>query len=234
MVICRFHGCPTCWPQRDKLLVGGKTADQLHQLTLERVADLERLFPGIEVELVWECQFMAELEQDKERQALFNTISFAEPINPRRDALRGGRVEMYRPHYTCSENEQIYHADVCSLYPTVMKTKPYPVGNPTVLGEETFKGIKLDAAEDLDALSVKGLLSVTVLPPTNLRLPVLPYRTKKGVLAFPLCRICAEREQKLPCEHSDHQRALTSTFTHFELRLALTKGYVVLVIHEVS
>ncbi|KAH7687835.1 hypothetical protein AAVH_40612, partial [Aphelenchoides avenae] len=77
----------------------------------------------------------------------------------------------------------------------------------------------------------EGLYKVLVLPPTNLRHPVLPVKFDDRLL-FPLCRTCAidyekksTRVRNYRCTHTDDQRSFATTVTHMELSEALKQGY---------
>ena len=77
----------------------------------------------------------------------------------------------------------------------------------------------------------------TVLSPTELFHPVLPYASK---LTFPPCRTCALESIDLPllekdycCSHSPSERALIGTWCTPELECALRKGCELLTVHEV-
>jgi len=81
----------------------------------------------------------------------------------------------------------------------------------------------------------RGLLLVRVLPPQDLALPLLPYRTRDGRLTFPLCASCAEdRRQRHLCEHRSWlARSWVAAFTHVELNRGLQLGYRVCELFEV-
>ena len=83
-------------------------------------------------------------------------------------------------------------------------------------------------------LQKEGLIKCTVLPPTRLYHPVLPYRCDNKLL-FCLCRSCATQQNfEGECPHSTAaERALTGTWVMDEVRLAVQKGYKVLEIFEV-
>ena len=78
---------------------------------------------------------------------------------------------------------------------------------------------------------IQGLVKCTVLPPTKLFHPVLPYRYNQK-LTFPLCRSCVEGQQQSICHHeSVKERALTGTWVSLELKKALALGYTMIEIH---
>jgi hypothetical protein len=71
------------------------------------------------------------------------------------------------------ENEQIYCYDINSLYPSVMKTKPLPVGVPTYFSGDILK-------EDPNAF---GFFYCKVKTPDNLEHPIIQIhlKTKEGI-----------------------------------------------------
>jgi hypothetical protein len=109
----------------------------------------------------------------------------------------------------------------CSEYPYVNKYKQYPVGHPTV--------IKKDFG---DVRTYFGLVHCEILPPDDLRLPVIPYRAN-GKLTFPLCRTCVETQQTSQCHHRDQHRVLTGVWCTPEIHIALELGYQITHIYEV-
>ena len=84
---------------------------------------------------------------------------------------------------------------------------------------------------DSDLKQYFGVMQLKVLPPRDLWIPVLPYRTTK--LTFPLCRTCADIDQNTPCQHSDEERALTGVWCSPEIHCALDRGYRVLQCYEI-
>ena len=81
---------------------------------------------------------------------------------------------------------------------------------------------------------MEGLCKCTVVPPMDIYHPVLPYRWNKKLL-FCLCRTCVEEQNmRVQCQHfSGAERAISGTWILDEVRLALTKGYRIVEIHEV-
>lgn len=112
-----MHGC-LCYTNRNQRLVGGKSAEQLYAELNDRCAVLRRHF-GCPVEVKWQCEFQQELLDNPEIEEYLNKIEFCDPMNPRRDVLRGGRVEVFRLIHECSEEEEIVWVDLISLYPFV-------------------------------------------------------------------------------------------------------------------
>ena len=137
-----------------------------------------------------------------------------EPIGPR-EAFYGGRTNAFKLHHKVSPGEKIRYLDVCSEYPYVNKYKVYPVGHPVITRKDFG-----------DITQYFGLIKCRVLPPRNLLIPVLPYRSG-GKLTFPLCRLCVETLQDAICHHVDSERCLTGTWCTPEILAALELGYEV-------
>uniref|UniRef100_A0A1I8GL34 DNA-directed DNA polymerase n=1 Tax=Macrostomum lignano TaxID=282301 RepID=A0A1I8GL34_9PLAT len=114
-----------------------------------------------------------------------------------------------------------------SLYPTVQSKDPYPIGHP--VHHPTPQTLDSDALA-----SYFGISKVTVLPPSDLHILLLPYRKK---LFVGLCRTCMEQQQQCSgeyCHHSDQERALTGTWATPELRKAFQLGYRLQVVHSLA
>ena len=109
-------GCRLCFPDRDRVLAGGHTAEELYTRTQSRAWDLEQRC-GFEVHHVWECEWRARLARDRRlrRMAAVASRELPGPLDLRRHALFGGRVDPFRLHYLCSEQEEIILLDIVSL-----------------------------------------------------------------------------------------------------------------------
>lgn len=112
------------------------------------------------------------------------------------------------------------------MYPAANFYTRYPLKTPKVI----VKGEKVNWTRPED-LEYEGLYKVLVLPPTNLRHPVLPVKFDDRLL-FPLCRTCAidyekksTRVKGYRCTHTDDQRSFATTVTHLELAEALRQNY---------
>ena len=122
--------------------------------------------------------------------------------------------------------------DVCSLYPYVLKTGTFPLGQPTIyIGEQCSELI--GAAPNFNFDCVEGIVRCTVLPPRDLFHPVLPYRVQ-GKLLFGLCRSCCETFSQAECTHDlPADREFVGAWVSCELRKALEKGYLVTNVSEI-
>ncbi|XP_062614858.1 uncharacterized protein LOC134276633 [Saccostrea cucullata] len=218
---CYWHGCPTCYPSLQTETHPHRTQftyQQLHEKTLRRTADLEDM--GYNVCSIWEHDFDQQVQQDETLQQFVRDLDIPDPLKPR-EALYGGRTNATKLY--CEEGDMRY-VDVCSLYPYVLKHRPFPLGHPEIITDD-FQDVR----------SYFGLIHCRVLPPRGLFHPVLPYRTG-GKLLFPLCRTCAQQQDSTsqhPCQHTDRERSLTGTWVTTELHKALDMGYTLEQTYEV-
>ena len=215
---CFWHGCPLCYARRDlRNAVNGRTMASLHDETLRFEAALREA--GYEVISKRECDFRRELRGDAALRLLRNRWLHVDPLQPC-EAFYGGRTNALRLHYAAdvATGERIRYFDFCSLYPYINKYGRYACGAPRKL-----RGSDIPER-------VEGLLKCRVLPPRNLYIPVLPYRSRTGKLTFPLCRSCVEEGvDSVPCQHADPtQRALLGTWVTAELDKAVELGYRIL------
>jgi hypothetical protein len=118
--------------------------------------------------------------------------------------------------------EEIRYVDVISLYPYICKYGKFPVGHPTVY-----------VADDCpaDCLAREGIIKCKVLPPRKLYHPVLPYRTNSRLM-FSLCSTCADTMLQEDNKHSDDDRCIVGMWVVDEVRKAIEKGYVLMVVYE--
>ena len=213
---CFWHGCPRCYTQRDlRNAVNGRTMMSLYNETLRFEAALRDA--GYSVTTKWECDFQRDLREDAALRGLRERWRHVDPLQPC-DAFYGGRTNALRLHHVVTDPaECIRYYDFCSLYPYINKYGRYACGVP-----EKLRGSFIPRR-------VEGLLKCLVLPPRDLYIPVLPYRSRSGKLTFPLCRSCVEDGLTPPCLHEDEaERALMGTWTTAELDKAVELGYRIL------
>ena len=227
---CLFHGCSQCYPSEMAHPMSGKP---MHQLLYETTMKAKKIRShGYTVETMWECEW----EYLKAKGS-----SLARPLSVTgrlrlRDAFYGGRTGLTKL-YTCVGVEDgvasIQYKDFTSLYPYVNKNcgsalKPYPTHHPKIL-----TSLDQDLGTTLEPYY--GFVLLDILPPTDMYVGPLPYRTKNGKrLLFPLCRTCAEEGLQEYCPHEkDEERFLRGTWVTEEVRLSLKYGYKILQIHEV-
>ena len=220
---CFWHGCPKCFPQRHE-----PHPRHLDKTMADVYADREekhRLLKEAKYNIVniWECEWKRLRDREPPIQEFLKTHRVPQPLDPR-DAFFGGRTNAYCLYYKVQEGEEVHYYDFKSLYPFVNKNGEYPVGHPEILSNAKV--------EDVLARQYFGLIRCTVVPPTDLLHPVLPYRCSEK-LTFPLCATCVKENIDLPlhtkkldtCTHGPEQRALTGTWCTPEVYKALDKGY---------
>ena len=225
---CLYHGCPTCYPMRDKkhYCAPDRTVQELYNATEAKRMAL--LHAGFNVLEIWECQWDEQVKTNEAVQRFLSSFDLVPPLNPR-DAFYGGRTEAVALHSVAGEGEEIRYCDITSLYPYVNKTCTYPIGHPQIITQPMDQSIH----------SYFGIALVDILPPAGLFHPVLPVRIE-GKLTFPLCSKCVQEEQTKPmlqrthyCMHTDTERMLRGSWCTPEIVQAVQKGYVIKHIHEV-
>ncbi len=225
---CYYHGCPVCFPNRDKrhAKLDDRTMRDVYEDTQTR-ADLIRR-AGYELVEMWECQWNRLKKENESIRSFVQSLDLVTRLEPR-EAFYGGRTNAVKLHHVTEDDEHIHYVDFTSLYPWVNKNCVYPMGHPVILSEPGHT----------DLSQFFGLVKCRVLPPYELYHPVLPYRSG-GKLTFPLCRSCVETEQSKPltersscCAHTPEERALTGTWCTPEIEEAVKQGYVIQHVHEV-
>jgi len=243
---CRFHGCPKCYTiGRLASNRWGKSLEVRYQETLFK----ERLLKdyGFQVVTMWHCDFQkARALQGEEG------IDIGEDLISMKDCYFGGRTNALVLYKKVEPGEKVCYIDFTSLYPSVLKYERYPVGHPTRL-MDNFPPLRA-TSECRSPCQCEGthwefpyfgLMKVTVLPPTNLHIPVLPVRItstkirdghkkEETKLKFPLCFTCAKTENTTQeCSHTDEERMFTQSYCTPEVEVAINCGYRIVKIHEV-
>jgi hypothetical protein len=95
-------------------LAGGQSAATLLEKTERRRMALERA--GYEVIHVWECHFQQVLKGKPQLRTMHRELPVAEPMDLRKDAYFGGRVEPFRFQYRCRPDEEIVYIDIVSVF----------------------------------------------------------------------------------------------------------------------
>ncbi|KAL9960272.1 hypothetical protein ACROYT_G033710 [Oculina patagonica] len=225
---CFFHGCPDCFPNRDRKysLLSVRSMREVYEETRCRAAVIRAA--GYTLVEMWECQWTKLKKEDSAVKTFVDSLDLVTRLEPR-EAFFGGRTNAVKLYDKTEDQEQIHYVDFTSLYPWVNKTCVYPQGHPTIVLEPGHT----------DVGWYFGLVKCTVSPPYGLYSPVLPYR-HGGKLTFPLCRSCVETEQSKPltertmtCNHTKQERQLTGTWCTPEIMEAVRQGYVVDHIYEV-
>lgn len=221
---CYWHQCPNCFPNQFHPLpnhnkLKTRSLYETYQLRAEKIKSL-----GYHLIEMWEHQFDTILKENTSIQEYIDTLEHLkiEPLNPR-DAFMGGRTGVCRLYHKCLPDEKILYQDVTSLYPYINKYGRYPTGCPKIL-----VGSDLDQRTVFD---IEGILKVDILPPKKLYHPVLGLRMHSKLM-FVLCYRCAYEKNSVECTHTDNDRIIRGTYIADELRLAVSKGYIVKKIYE--
>ncbi|XP_037906182.1 uncharacterized protein LOC119648487 [Hermetia illucens] len=224
---CFYHGCRECFKILETSTnvtrkVG--TLSQRYESTMKRIDLIKR--SGYNLIYSWECNFKQLLKRNIEirRQLDEKVVNILPPLNPR-DAVFGGRTEVFKLHHKVEGDEVIRYLDFTSLYPYINKYAPYPIGHP-----EIFRFENIPPLEEI--VSMHGFITCTVIPPTDLFLPVLPFRGNLK-LYFTLCRVCAETNRVFGCDHIQDERQITGTWVIPEVSRAIKNGYKVQEVYEV-
>ncbi|EFO85376.1 hypothetical protein CRE_26884 [Caenorhabditis remanei] len=226
-LIIEFFGC--YWHAHDctyseESMIGCESAKEIRLKDEERLSALREFHP---VKVVWECEVKKKLQRNPEMAAFFQDYEAVGLLHSER-ALTGGRTEVFRL-YANNEGKTLRYADVVSLYPTVMKHDPFPIGSPKNVPKNSME-VPMRKPTDL---TFRGFLSCKVLPPRHLKLPVLPIKDN-GKLLFGLCKKCCRDSNQHDCEHSDNDRSFSGTFTTVELQKALSLGYEITEVFHVK
>ena len=210
---CYFHQCPLCFPE--------KSIDP----KIERKRNYFR-DKGFKLREIWEhtfknCSLFGDIDYIKQRTNHYRAIKNVTSADLR-SAFFGGRTGFTKLYHECQDGERIRYIDVLSLYPTVLYECNFPLGHPKIINE--FSNHNID--------EYFGFISCRVLPPTRLRIPVLPIRINNK-LVFPLCFTCSKNQKKTKCTHPNHMRCINGMWTSIEIQEALKAGYTIDKLYEV-
>ena len=169
------------------------------------------------------------LKESLEMRKFFEEYDEVGPINFR-DCYFGGRTGPMKIYHKTKPGFKISYKDFTSLYPYTNFTTEYPIGHPEVeLIPYHKQHVDWRSSKDNP---YKGILKVLVVPPQNIKVPVLPNRfDDDDRLLFTLCRKCALKYPQggrifdYKCTHTEDERQFVSTCTHIELNEALDAGY---------
>lgn len=205
---CFFHGCKKCYNPDTINKLNNETMDDLYEKTVLRSNEIKA--GGYNLVEIWECEWVKSKTYKNVKP-----FGFIEPLIPR-DGFYGGRTNATKLKVS---GKKLNYIDLVSLYPSVMYLNQFPINHP----------IKIYNPVDYDPQWF-GLIKATILPPSNLYHPVIPYRSEK--LMFVLCRTCMTNETHT-CNHTDDERCFTGTWATPEVNKSLEKGYKIMKIHEV-
>jgi len=217
---CLWHGCLKCQKPNTWNSIKQQSMYSLNQQSKQRIEEIKKLKPNSKIIIMNECDFKILVDSNDELKEFIkkNIISKLYP----RDALYGGRTEAIRLFHECEDGEDIDYYDATSLYPSVQKEGPFPVGHPNLITENF----------DFSINAYFGLIKCTLLPPRQLYLPVIPARINKKLM-FALCCKCATEFSNTTCEHQDQDRIINGTWVTLEVYKAVELGYKIIKIEEV-
>ncbi|EGT44424.1 hypothetical protein CAEBREN_01858 [Caenorhabditis brenneri] len=222
---CFYHGCPQCTnPTMIHPLRPGVENKAVYDSTIQREECIRQA--GYNLISLWEHEIRDLLRKDSSMRTFFEKCRHATHLIPR-DGMYGGRTQPFQMIVECNQDEECRYDDFNSLYPSVNIMYKYPRGQPKLIKKEFPRIIPGEL------MTKKGLYFCSVIAPTDIKIPVLPYKIP-GYLTFPSCRSCIENNQNLACIHDKvTQRYLTGVWTHVELNTAIERGYRVLKFHEI-
>ena len=136
---CFWHGCPKCFPNRDK--TRHKMCDQTMRDVYEATRRKEdALFAaGYSVVVMWECERERIKQEDESIRQLVDSFELVSRLKPR-DAFFGGRTNAIKLYHAVVEGEKIYYLDFTSLYPWTNKNSVIPSSSVHPKGQ-TFRRI---------------------------------------------------------------------------------------------
>ena len=170
MLGCLFHGCLSCYTDRQmKNPFNLFSMDYLYKETFKKIEKLKK--KNFKVVHIWEHDFDKRCKEDAVYKSLIDSLHpNREPLRPR-DSLYGGRTNAVKLYHEVTGTEEIKYLDICSLYPYICKYGIFPIGHPLILTKEQI---------DMDRIrEYEGLIKCTILPPSNLYHPVLPFKRGK-------------------------------------------------------
>ena len=189
-----------------------------------------------EIIIEWQCNYMKKRETPIIKS--FLNLDFKPHIGYRlkpRCAVRGGYSDVYGLFWnkTSFPKEKFVFLDTTGLYSYVSIKFPFMTGKlKIVMGQDLNKIQITNNNFFYENKRILGAILLTIVPNRSLYLPFLMYRRNKDQKSFnTLCKICCENETTV-CNHSDSQRAITSTYMITEIEYALSLGYKIVKIHE--
>ena len=171
---------------------------------------------------MWSCEFRELYLSNSSIYDFIKNLNFETPLNLR-DSFYGGRTEMFQKYACREDNIEINYYDVCSLYPYICKYGIFPIDHPEIILNQDEM--------PTDFTNIVGFAKVSILAPTNLRLPLLPMKINNKLI-FGLCYECMRISNPDICSHTNEQRTIKGTFTCCEIQKSLELGYQIVKIFE--
>lgn len=169
---CRYHGHYGCLLDSKKSVVPGlgRTYEQLNQETMKR---LELLRQDHHVYYAWECEFRHMMNNNTEIKQMFREHDIYFQCVDRITIAYGGYVETFQPLAYSSRKTSIKYVDINSLYPFAMISIPHPVGQGQYYSPYEQDHLLPPLVE---LLKKEGCVSLSILPPRNILVPILPAK----------------------------------------------------------
>jgi hypothetical protein len=189
----------------------------------------------VKVTTHWECLYRQK-RTEKEIQYFLKFHFRPHPLIRLcpRDCVRGAYCDVYALKWNKKNNshETFHFFDVNGLYSYCAINYDYFVGKYDILiGNETRNISFENNAFVYNNKILYGTMLVTIVPPKDLFLPFLLYRTSDGKTINTLCSKCCENTCT-HCTHSDNERAITGSYFTSEIIYAIRHNYKLLHIHE--
>jgi hypothetical protein len=187
------------------------------------------------VTIHWECLYLKQRENNELR--FFLQYRFKpHPLRRLcpRSCVRGAYIDIYALKWSSKmfPNENFHFYDVNSLYSFAAMKFPYFTSKYSIIIGKELDNIEfINQAFFYKGKQIFGTMLVTILPPKNLFLPVLPLKTSDGKSVNTLCSKCVEN-YLINCSHSDTERAITESYFISEIIYAIKHKYTLLYIHE--
>ena len=143
---------------------------------------------GYMISVMWECEWGNLVKKNSTIKKHIESYSLSSPLTPR-EALYGGRCEIFSLHARCTDTSVIEYVDVQSLHSYVCNNKHYHIGHPRCLIGPDLRKFGMDVNK------FEGLVKCKVLPPRGLHISLLSSHINKKLM-FILCRKCAETENQ--------------------------------------
>ena len=97
------------------MLAGGRTAEELYERTIYR-AHVLRAVHGYRLYEIWECSWNEMRRSTPEVRDAYDLCEYVPPpLDPRKHALRGGRVEAFSCLYEVADGEIMEMFDVICM-----------------------------------------------------------------------------------------------------------------------